>query len=634
MLDFMRSQAQGWIVKVLFAVIVLSFALWGVGDYFSGQSSVTVAKVGEQTIKQRAFQRRFQQQRNRIEQQLGAEMGGRITERPQFRQRILSQMVQRRLIDQEVARLGLTASDRAVAQQVQQRPAFQRGGEFSTEAYRSVLSRIGQTPAKFEASVRGDLAASQLRQFVREAGVVADPEVARAYRVRNEERALRYAAVSPAGFREQVSVDEKALKAFYEEHADRYRRPARARIRWVELSPDTYQAARPSEEELRDYYRQHRSEFAETEERKARHILLKVGQDAPEGEVAEARQRARELAEQARDGASFAELARQHSQGPSASAGGDLGWFKQGDMVGPFAERAFQMEPGQISDPVRTRFGFHVIRLEDVRGGKAPDFSQVREQVAEQWRQEQGANRLFERLPTFKDLLYTRDSLEPAAEEFGLEIRGPAWVPAKGQLPEAVPASDQLRKTALNTQPGRNSDAVELDSTRFVGVHVEKQQPAQTRPFQAVRDQVESDYRRQQARQQAREVAEAVVKSARAGSLSAAAEQHGLSVQQMGPLTLDAARRQLPGGLAETVFAAQSGKPVAANMPDGGRAVAVVDNVRQPDPSGMSDSERRDLAQELRKKRGGARMEGYLDQLRQRFPVRIRKDVVGGSAGT
>lgn len=631
MLDFMRSQAQGWIVKVLFAVIVLSFALWGVGDYFSGRSAVTVAEVGEQTIKQRDFQRRVQQQRNRLQQQLGAEMGGRISEQPQFRQRILSQMVRSRLLDQEVARLGLTASDGAVAAQVHQEPAFQRGGEFNAETYRSTLSRMGQTPAKFETSVRRDLALGQLRGLVHEATVVAEPELARAYRARNERRSVRYAALEPASFRDGISMDEAALKDFYQSHTDRYQRPARARVRWVEMSTATYDPAGPGEEELRAYYREHREQFAEPAERQARHILIRLGEDAGEEQVAEARARARELMEQARSGTDFAELARKHSQGPSASSGGDLGWFKKGDMVEAFAEQAFAQEPGTISEPVRTRFGFHVIKVAGERGGEAPDFATVRDQVAQQWRQEQGADRLFERLPTFKDLLYTRDNLQAAAEELGLEVRGPVWVPARGELPDNAPGADAFREAALNTQPGRNSEALEVDSTRFVGLHVLEQEPAQTRPFEVVREQVAADYRRAQARERVGQAGEDLRAAAARSSLTAAAQERGIGLQQVGPLQMGQARSELPGDLAGAAFAAEPGKPVLADLPDGGQAVLVVAGVQQPDPAEMGEQERSQLEKQLRRDRGRARLEGYLDQLRERFPVRMRRDVVGDS---
>lgn len=633
MLDFMRSQAQGWIVKVLFAIIVLSFALWGVGDYFSGESAVTVAEVGDETIHQRPFQRRVQQQRNRLQEQLGAEMGGRISEQPQFRQRILRQMIQSRLLAQEVARLGLTASDEAVARQVHQQAAFQRGGEFDAETYRNALSRAGQTPAKFEERIRQDLAASHLRRLLQEGSVVAEPELARAYRVRNERRAVHYAALAPEDFRDGIAADEDALRTYYDSHQDRYKRSARARVRWVELSPRTYRAATPDEEELRAFYQENKDRFSGSEERRARHILLQLPGDASQDQVAEARERARELAEEARGGADFAELARQNSEGPSASEGGDLGWFARGDMVEAFDEEVFAMEPDSVSDPVRSRFGFHVIRLEDVRGDDAPAFAEVREKVAEEWRAEQGADRLFERLPTFKDLLYTRDSLETVAEEFDLEIHGPVWVPAKGSLPDALPGDESVRETALKTQPGRNSDAVELDSTRFVGLHVLDQQPAQTRPFEAVRDRVAEDYRRDQARKRAREAASELAGAVDGGSLAAAAREQGVTVQEVGPLDREGARRELPGELPEAAFSAPTGEARTASLPDGGQAVLVVDEVLRPDPSEMSDGERRRLVDELRRSRGQARLEGYLEHLRERFPVRIRREV-GEGAGS
>ena len=526
MLDFMRRQAQGWIVKVLFALIVMSFALWGVGDYFSGQSTVKVAEVGGQTISQQALQQRVRDERNRLRRLLGNDFD---PEPKQFQARVLRSMVRSRLLDLEAARLGLTATDGAVREAIRAQPAFQAGGSFSTERYRSLIGRMGMGPSDYEARTRRDLAVADLRDFLQQGSVVADGEIWKAFRREHERRSVRFLRLAPSAFADQVAIDQAALQAYYDEHAERYRRPAQTKVRYLVLSPEAL-----------------------------------AGQFEPE---------AGELESFFRDTA-------------DRYAGDD---------------------------------------------GEVPDLAAVRQRVLADWRRQQAVDRIYDRLPTFKDLLYTRDDLTAAAEEFGLTVRTSPWIPEQGSLPDGVPQAEAFRKAAFRAQPGRNSDALELGDARFAGLQVVERREPTVRDLAAVKDRVRRDLRRERARELARQAAEQARRDLAGGAgLAELAERYGVAVTAAEGIKRTERQGQLPAGLAAPVFAAAEGAAGSAQVGRVDFAVFRVTAVTAPQREELGDAQRQQLTARLRQQRGQARLEALFERLRKRYEVSVRPEFATG----
>jgi len=524
MLDFMRSQAQGWIVKALFAVIVLSFVFWGVGDYFSGRSEVVVAEVGGQTISKRALDQRVRQERNRLRQMFGGELPPDRFEPEQLRKAALNRMIRERLLDLEAARLGLTATDRAVKESIKGEPAFQQGGQFNPRQYQTLLNRMGMAASDFESRVRQDLAVRHLQRFVQAGTVVSDHETWSAFRLRQEKRGVRYIRLAPSAFAEQMSPDEAALEAHYQEHQEQYRRPAQTKVRYVVLSPEALAGQfEPDEEALTTYLENNAARYADEE-------------------------------------------------------------------------------------------------------GNTPALTAVREQVVADWRMDQATDRIYERLPTFKDLLYTRDNLDTVAEEFGLEVRTSDWIPAEGNLPAGVPSAKAFRESAFATQPGRNSRAVELDDGRFAGLHVVERRSSEVRDFSEVREQVRRDYRRVRAQELAREKAEQVRQSLTQGAdLARQAEELGVKVETGEPVTRERARQELPTGLGDALFATPADQAAVTRVARTDWAVFQVSQVKTPSREELDQQQRKELASQIRQQRGQARFRAFIEELKERHEVRIRK---------
>jgi len=531
MLDFMRSQAQGWIVKVLFALIVMSFALWGVGDYFSGQQAVTVARVGDKEITQQSLQQRTRSERNRLRRILGERFDPEQFSTERIRDRALEQLIRENLLDLEVNRLGLVVPDAAIQEAIQSQSVFQQGGSFSPQRYRNLLDRMGLGASEYESRMRQDLKASQLRRFLQGATLVGEEEVWKAFQRQQEERRVRYFRLVPAHFADQVSLSDEGVQAFYEEHPDRYRRPAQVRARYVVLSPDSVAARfEPTESQLRAY--------------------LEENGDRYTGE-----------------------------------------------------------------------------------SGEVPELSQVRDRVAADWRADRAGDWIFERLPTFKDLLYTRDDLKAVSEEFDLRIRTSDWI-SEGETPAGgVPRSEEFLEKAFSLEPGENSRAIELGDGRFAGLQVVEERPATVRPLEEVREEVRQDLRRVRSQELAAEKARKAAEALRQGrGLDSLAGDHGAKPETAGPATRRQARSDWPSGLAAAAFGVPRGSGGSIALGTGEQAVYEVAEVKRPARGELSASQRQELRDQLRQGRGQARMEAYFDRLRQRYEVRIREAFRSGES--
>lgn len=521
MLDFMRRQAQGWIVKVLFAIIVLSFTMWGVGDYFSGSSQVTVATVGDASITQQALRAEVRSQRQRLRR-----MTGQDVEPGKVRKEVLARMIRDRLQQQEARRLGLTATDTAVRQAITSQPAFRQNGRFSTTAYERMVERSGMTTSQYEGRIRQDLAVQAMRVFLREGSVVTGHGITTAFRREKGKRVVRFFRLAPSTFTDKVSLGQKEVRRYYQNSEGAYRRPPRARVQYVLFSPATIAPQiEPTEAELRSYLKAHADRYAKDD-------------------------------------------------------------------------------------------------------GALPTLSAVRPEVVDDWRQDKAVDRIFERLPTFKDLLYTRKDLTAVAEELGLRVREAGWIPAEGPLPEGVPQASAFRKRAMQGAPGQNSRAIELGDARFAGLHVVERQQAAKKPFEAVQKQVRADLRAKKARKLAKKAAEkARQKIVKGTSLQAQARAHASELARAGPANRDRARAQWPSGLAEPVFSRSQGEVGVAHLRGSEWAVFRVAEVKDPNMEALSAEKRQELAKSIRQGRGQARHEAYLDRLRQRYAVQIREEV-------
>ncbi|MDX1609937.1 MAG: SurA N-terminal domain-containing protein, partial [Halofilum sp. (in: g-proteobacteria)] len=369
-----RIKNSRWLGYVIVGVISVPFALWGIQSYVGGGGTNEAAEVNGEPIPVFQVQRIASQQRQRLRQQLGGSLPAGLDERL-FMERALEQLIERELLRQAVADAGFRVTDETLRRNIRQQPMFRRDGQFDAELYRRLLSQAGLSPQQYEADVRAGYRIEQLRRGITDSGFVTADEARRMARLQRQERDLAVLVHPRTAAGAAVSLDEEALRAYYEQNSDAFQRPAQVRAAYLELDMAALRAqVEIDEETLRAEYRANQDRYGGQEERRAAHILIEADAQSGSEPAQEALQTARELRERLAEGADFETLAREHSDDPgSAGQGGDLGYVSRGSMVDAFEQALFSLEEeGAVSDPVRSPYGYHLIKLLDVGAAGAP----------------------------------------------------------------------------------------------------------------------------------------------------------------------------------------------------------------------------------------------------------------------
>ena len=606
MLQKLRDQTQSLGFKIIVAVLVFALAFFGFGAFnIFAPGDPTVASVNGEDITQGALLAEADRQRRRLMAELGDDPAPDSIDPLALQTQALEGLITRSLIDQMVEDLDLAASSAEVDAAVLADPGFQIDGKFNQEFYRRALSAMGYTPAGYLADLASRISANQLRLALVDTALAADWESALFVRLLDQRRDLAWLPFTVARFSEDVTVDAADIELHYAEHEAEMMTDEKVDVAYVELSWEQL-LDDPSidigEADLQREYEADKAAAADREQRRSSHILLRTGEERSDEEAMRLLEGFRErlLA-----GEPFAELAENHSEDPgSAAVGGDLGLVGRGIFDPAFEEALWQLQEGEISPPVKSAFGYHLIRLEGVEVEEFPDFAEKRQEIEQRLR-EQAARDLFaDRVRELDNLAFEQnESLAGIEEALGLErqvvegvTRSSGGVFASDELREAVFAPDVL-------EDGNNTAAIEQGDDRAVVARVLSHQPRQLRPLADVRPEIEALLVRQSARQALAEAHESALARVEAGeSTAAVADDYGLSWQ-----TVESARRadeRVPAAVLEAAFAMprppEDGKSVGfASLNEEGEAVVTVTRVVEGDAAALADAELDGLRQLL-----------------------------------
>ncbi|HEB97771.1 MAG TPA: peptidylprolyl isomerase [Sedimenticola thiotaurini] len=634
MLQDIRERAQGWIAWFIVILISVPFALWGIQSYLGGGSEPVVAKVDGQEITERDFDVAYRNFRERLRQQLGKDYRPELLDEKLLRKQVLDAMIRDRLIMQASEKMGLSAGDDLVRAAIMAIPSFQVNGRFDQQAYeRSVRSR-GLTPAGFEAQMRQALISEQLSKAVRNSEFATASELQTLVRLRLQKRDVDYLLLPVDRYLDQIQPGDDELRRYYDANQEAFRSPERVKLEYIELDAENIaKTLSVDDETLRGFYEQRKSEYITPGQRRASHILITVDEAAPKEVVEEARKKAEDILRRLRDGEDFATLARELSQDPgSASAGGDLGYFEKGVMDKAFDDVVFAMQEGDIEGPVRTPFGFHIIRLTGIRPEQGRSFDQVQDELRQAYLKNEAERLFYEYAERLADLAYEDPgSLQPAADALGVKTRTSDWLTRDGG--EGILASPKVIGAAFSDDvllEGNNSEPIEISPEKIVVLRVTDHEEAAVRPFDEVRQEVADRLRRQQAAEKAREEGTALLARLRAGdSLEQVAQEAGVEVVSREGVERDA--RDLPAALRRQLFRLPhpgEGKPVYgdAALPNGDFAVIALRAVRDgtmEDAGSIGGEEM--LRRALERSRGEAYYRHLIENLRARADVEITK---------
>lgn len=625
MLEFIRTKAQGWLAWTIVILLIIPFALWGINEYISPDPEQYVAKVGDVQITDRQYQQALQLTRARLQQSLGAGFDPAMLESLGMKSRVLDGLIEEEVVVQAAMRAGYRISEQQLGAEIRGLPDLQTDGKFDPAKYERLLRNQGETPASFEARVGRLMLLNQFMGGLADTTFVTNTDLGGLVRLRDQQREISYVTLPVNRFVAEVTIDDAAVNTYYENNRDRYAIPERVRVDYVELSIDELmKTVQVDEDQLRAAYQERSSEFAGEEQRRASHVLIEFGDD-----IEAARQQAEKVRERALAGETFDALAKQYSQDPGSSAnGGDLGFFGRGIMDKAFEEATFGLgKIGDVSNVVKSSFGFHIIKLTGIQPGATKAFEEVREQLEHDLRRHAAEELFYDRAEVLANTVYEHpDTLSAAAQTLGLEVLTTNYFDRS--TGGGIASNPAVREAAFGDdvyKDGTNSTPIEIGPDHVVVIRLNDRQPSTTRPLEEVRGEIVTQLRNEQARERAKTTGAALLEQLQQGGDSGSL----VAAQNMQWTAPRFVKRNEPGQDAAIVNAAFSaGRPESEQpryagiaLANGDYAIARVTAVKDGDIAALDEAARKGLQQTETRARGSAEQQAVISSLVQRADV-------------
>jgi len=531
MLKLMRDYASSWLIKFILGAIVIVFVFWGVGSFTSKRAS-KVAMVNGDVITMQEYNNAYNQMIENLQQRFGNNLDENMLKMLNVKQQTLDQLIEKRLILQQAEKLDFRVSDDELADFIRNMKVFQNEGRFDNRLYNRVLNHYRMTPEGFEELQKESILVEKMRSFVSDSVKISDNEAKEWFNYTNASVNIDFVVLRPDSYKESDLTAEE-IKAYFEEHKSEYKTDPRVNVRYIHFNPDDYTGGiNISDAEIQDYYDTNQAEFETEKTVEARHILIKVDQDALPEIVGEKKERALEIMKMALKDHDFAELARKYSEGPSSKGGGYLGYFKKQEMVKPFADKAFAMRAGEISEPVRTRFGWHIIKIDNIKDASTRSFEEAKLDIEKKLVAKQAKNITYDETEAVSDAFFEGDDFTETARKKNMEVFT-ADFSAKGPA-KVVSNPAKFASAAFALEPLEISNPLDFDNGYYILQLINKI-PSKIPFFDTIKDRVETDLQKEKKETRARSDAETLLSSINGGqSMEAAGKTFSLTPQSTG----------------------------------------------------------------------------------------------------
>jgi peptidyl-prolyl cis-trans isomerase D len=509
MFDFVRQHNK--IMQILLVLLIFVSFLFGIDGYNRfREKGEAVASVDGQDISQAEWDNALRAETQRMRESM-PNTDPKFLDSPQVKYEILERIVRDRLLSVAATKLFLNVSDQRLAQELQKNPTIaslrKPDGSLDLVQYRQLLSSQGLTPESFESRMRSDLSVQQVIMGIAKGSFVPSKLKDVTSNAYNEQREIQVQFFKGEDYASKLKYPDEELQAYYKSHESQFQSLESADLEYVLLDmPTVEKSIVVNESELKTYFEQNSSKLVGQEERRASHILISASKDATTEAKAKAKAKAQELlSEIKKSPQSFADIAKKNSQDPvSAAKGGDLDFFAKGAMVKPFEEAAFSMQKGQVSDLVESEFGYHIIKLTDIKMPKVPTFEELRPTLEAQVKKQMAQKKFAEEAELFTNLVYEQsDSLKPVAEKLKLEIRTLNSVSRSASPAQLGPLKNPKILNAIFSQDSidkkHNTEAIELSPNLLASARITKYSAARTLSFDEVKDRVKAAYEKEQS---------------------------------------------------------------------------------------------------------------------------------------
>ena len=495
MLTAIKERASGWIAWTLVALISIPFALWGINSYFEGASKIVVATVNGVEIEKTDYQNSLSDQRRMLVQMMGQNVDADYFASRAFKLQVLETLIDSRLQAEYLRDRGFRVTDEQLSKKISSFSAFQVDGQFDPTHYEQLVRNAGLSVEGFERQQRQQGAIDQLRAGLRGSSLVVSSMTDRAIELLYQRRVAQFTVVDITAFEDSLVVGSEALRDEFDANKAQYVQPEQMQVEFIRLSVDELgKQANVSELEQRAFYDNNVERFTQPESRSASHILWSLAEDDAEDVVDTREQEAKGIAARARSGEDFAKLAETYSKDPgSASRGGDLGIIRPGAMAPSFETVVFDLNEGQISDPVRTAYGWHIIKVTNIRESNVRPFDEVMGEIKTILEREWAENQFITMAEDFQNLIFEQpDSLNAASDFLGTPIERSDWF--SRTTGDGIASNDLVRDTAFSPEvlvDRLNSEMLEIGSDTLVAVRFADFREKRQKDFNEVKDQIE-----------------------------------------------------------------------------------------------------------------------------------------------
>lgn len=621
MLTTIREKAQGAFAWVILLAIGIPFALWGIQNYIDAGKVAPVASVGDKDF--------YQNDVNRAYEQYAQQLRGMGIDEQTLKAQALDKLIKDEVLLQYARAEGLVATDQAAREFIKDLDYFKVDGKFNEDRYKSLLNSQRMTANEFVSRIKNALIMQQLQQSITDTSFATPYDIENFFKIQNQQRDFDYVTVALPKLTEQPSNEE--INAYYQQHQDQYKTPEQIAVAYVELSLDALaKKVEVTDDKLKAYYAEQKDQYTTPERRKISHILFAINAQTDEKTALAKAQKAKaELA-----GKDFAKLAAEVSDDKlTAKSGGDLGLFNAGAMEKSFEEAVGKLKLGEVSEPVKSSFGYHLIKVTELVPGETKPFESVKADVEKAYRKSQAESVFYDSGEKLAEMSYENpDTLDTVAKALGLTVGKTGFFGRTAGT--GIAANPKIREAAFSDEvlQGNNSTPVEISVEHVVVLRKLEHKPAAIQPLDSVKAGISAQLLTEKARKQALEKAQKLKDALKAGeALAALAATEKLDVKKLTGYTRN--KTEIPEALSDAVFKAAKpagDKPsiLIAALPDGAQAVVSLTKVT-PGVISEDDKKKMDLAtQNIARAFGQADFNSMLSSLEADAEITIRKEEI------
>ena len=637
MLITIRERASGVIGWTVAGVIILVFAVWGIGSYFEGVSEIIVATADKIEINQQTYQQAMSDRRRRLVQMMGRNVDAELFSSTAFKRQVVEELIDTTLQNETLHASGFRISDAQLAALIQNTAVFHTDGQFDRDRYELLVQNSGMTIQGYESYQRQQGVVDQLVRGLGQSAIVSTNSIDKAWKLLDQRRIASYTTLEFDNFLDDIQVSEAAIEKEYQANLDSYFKPASIQVDYLKLSvEDLGTRLDVDEADILRMYEDNPDRYRQPGSRSASHILLSVSPDAADAQIDQVRQRASEIVARARGGESFASLAEVNSDDKgSAKRGGELGVIRPGTMVKPFEDAVFVMGEGEISEPVRTQYGFHVIRLDRITESRVQSLDQVRSEIEIEVRRLRAEERFNELAEILGSTVFEQpDSLEPAADHLGVKVMRSEWFTQDAGT--GIAEFQVVRDAAFGNEvliDGLNSELIEIDQDNLVAVRKVDYRARRQLDLNEARPGLEKRLRAVEASDKMEKAGEDLVARLKSGAdWDELLIAHKLARVRL-PETTETLLEPLEQVVARVVYAALV--PLSGQIAYGGErisparyAIYRLERVEFGDPANASEEDRLGVEKILSSRRGGEMVIGWRQGLRKVAKVQINEELL------